>query len=65
MKATLRGMFEIIEKVKGDPGLVLYCLAHLNGILEDDRERTEHFVSLARDYKNPMAVIKVLNQFIH
>ena len=61
----LRGMFEIIQKVKGDQGLVLYCLAHLDGILEDDRERTEHFTSLAHDYKNAMPVIKVLNQYIH
>ena len=65
MKAMLRGLFEIIQKVKGDTFLVLYCLAHLDGILEDDRERTEHFVSLSQDYKNPMPVIKVLNEFIH
>jgi len=65
MKSMLRGMFEIVQKVKGDPFLVLYCLAHLDGILEDDRERCEHFTTLAHDYKNSMPVIKVLNQYIH
>ena len=64
MKQMLRGLFEVVQKVKGDQFLVLYCLAHLDGILEDDRERAEHFITLSQDYKNPMPVIKVLNDYI-
>lgn len=49
----------------GDKNLVFYCLVHLDGILEDDRTRASQFVALAKDYKQPMHVIKILNTFIH
>lgn len=64
-KAVLFGFFDIIANVKSDPGLVFYCLVQLDGILEDDRGRVEHFVALGKDYKAPQPVIKILNQYIH
>ena len=65
MKKLLRGFFDIISKVQSDKYLVFYCLVQLDGILEDDRERVAQFVSLREDYKEPVDVIKILNQFIH
>lgn len=65
MKALLQGFFEIIQKVQSDKYLVFYCLVQLDGILEDDREKAVQFISLREDYKNPVDVIKILNQFIH
>lgn len=64
-KSILYGFFDIIQNLKSDLALVFYCLAHLDGILEDDRERVEHFTNLSKDYKQPMPVIKILNQYIH
>lgn len=61
MKKLLRGFFDIIAKVQSDKFLVFYCLVQLDGILEDDRERAAHFVSLREDYKEPVDVIKILN----
>ena len=61
----LYGFFDIIANVRTDPSLVFYCLVQLDGILEDDRGRVEHFVALGKDYKSPQPVIKILNQYIH
>lgn len=38
-KNVLYGFFDIIQNVRSDPNLLFYCLVHLDGILEDDRER--------------------------
>jgi len=43
---VIRGFFEIIEKVKSDDMLIQYALAHLDGILEDSRERIHHFLDV-------------------
>ena len=64
-KNVLYGFFDIIQAVRSDPQLVFYCLVHLDGILEDDRERVEHYTALNDDFKTPLPVINILNQFLH
>lgn len=60
-KNVLYGFFNIIQAVRSDPNLIFYCLVHLDGILEDDRERVEHFIALNADFKTPLPVISILN----
>ena len=60
----VRVLFSTVEKVKGDNHLVLYALAHLDGILEDSRARVARFISLLNDINKPMNLIKILNDFI-
>lgn len=64
-KNVLYGFFDIIQAVRSDSQLVFYCLVHLDGILEDDRERVEHYTALNDDFKTPLPVINILNQFLH
>lgn len=61
----LYGFFDIIKEVRSDSHLLFYCLVHLDGILEDDRERVSHYIALSKDYKAPLPVIKILNQYLH
>lgn len=63
-KQVLFGFFDIINNVKSDPNLVFYSLVQLDGILEDDRQRVEHFIALGKDYKAPQQVIKILTKYI-
>lgn len=60
----LFGFFDIIRNVSTDAYLIFYCLVHLDGILEDDRERVSHYIALSKDYKAPLNVIKILNSYI-
>ena len=61
----LYGLFDIVQNVRSDPNLLFFCLVHLDGILEDDRERVSHYVALAKDYKAPLPVIKILYQYLY
>jgi hypothetical protein len=61
----VRGFFEVIKKVRSDNELVSYALAHLDGILEDQRVRVHHFIAVQNDFKNPENLINILNTFIH
>lgn len=45
--------------------LIQFCLAHLDGILEDSRDRIHHFIDVQNHFKDPMNLIQILNSFIH
>ena len=60
----LRVLFAIVEKVKGDNDLVLYALSHLNGILEDSRNRIALFSKMLDDVNKPMNLLRILFNFI-
>ena len=60
----LRVFFTIIEKVKGDNDLVLYALSHLNGILEDSRNRIHLYLKVLDDINKPMNLLRILFNFI-
>lgn len=45
--AIIRGFFDVIsDTVMRDDELIFYCLAHLDGILEDNRSRIKYFIAL-------------------
>lgn len=62
---VIRGFFDVIQNVKSDEILIQYCLAHLDGILEDSRDRVQHFIDVQNHFKDPMNLIQILNSFIH
>mmetsp|Transcript_19642 Transcript_19642/g.30293 ORF Transcript_19642/g.30293 Transcript_19642/m.30293 type:complete len:384 (+) Transcript_19642:2-1153(+) len=64
-KATIRGFFEIVKSVKSDNNLIAYALAHLDGILEDNRARVQHYIAIMNEFKDSENVIAILNSFIH
>ena len=57
-------LFTIVEKVKGDNELVMYALAHLDGILEDNRARAASYIALIDDFNAPLNMIKILSDFL-
>mgnify|MGYP001235995792 CR=1 FL=1 len=61
----IRALFEVIEKVKSEEMLIQFCLAHLDGILEDSRERISIFKNIENHYKTPIPLISIMNSFIH
>ena len=61
---VIRSFFEVIRKVKGDQQVVTYSLVHLDGILEDSRVRSRHFLNVMSDFKNSVPLIKHLTNFI-
>lgn len=42
-----------------------YCLAHLDGMLEDSRKRIHHFVAIMNDFKDKQDLIDIMNNFVH
>ena len=63
--SVIRAFFEIIsDSVLRDNELILYSLAHLDGILEDNRARVKFYVELMNEFKNPLDMIKILDNFI-
>jgi hypothetical protein len=61
----IRALFEVIEKVKSEEMLIQFCLAHLDGILEDSRERISIFNDIENHFKTPKGLISIMNSFIH
>jgi len=61
----IKSFFEIIKNFKRDNEVICYSLAHLDGILEDSRNRVKHFLDIMTDFKNPADIIKDLNSFLH
>jgi len=64
-QSIIRSFFDVIKNIKSDAQLVAYCLAHLDGILEDRRVRIAHFIAVQNDFKNPENLIKTLDTFIN
>lgn len=62
---VIRGFFDVIQNVKAEEMLIQYCLAHLDGILEDSRDRIKHFIDVQNHFKTPLNLISILNSFIH
>lgn len=62
---VIRGFFDVIQNVKAMDMLIQYCLAHLDGILEDSRDRIHHFIDVQNHFKTPLNLISILNSFIH
>ena len=61
----LRALFEVIsDSVMRDDELIYFCLAHLDGILEDQRSRVKFMVEIMNDFKNKMDLITILHKFI-
>lgn len=61
----LRALFEVIsDSVMRDEELIYFCIAHLDGILEDQRSRVKFFVEVMNDFKNKMDLISILHKFI-
>jgi hypothetical protein len=61
----IRAFFDVIEKVKSEDMLIQFCLAHLDGILEDSRQRISLFIDVQGHFKTPLNLISILNSFIH
>jgi tyrosyl-tRNA synthetase len=64
-QSLIRAFFDVIEHVKSEELLIQYCLAHLDGILEDSRERIKIFIDVENHFKTPGNLISILNSFIH
>ena len=54
-----------MDKGFGDPELVLYCLCHLDGILEDRRTRIKHYIDIMTSFDKPMNLIEQLVKYIN
>ena len=55
----------ISDSVGRNNEIIFFCLAHLDGILEDNRSRIKYYMALmTQDFKNPLNMIKILVDFI-
>lgn len=58
--------FDIIKKVKSDSKIVTFALLLIDGILEDNRARIQHLVSIQRAHRKEKQedLIGLLNSFL-
>lgn len=64
-QSVIRAFFDVIANVKSEDMLIQFCLAHLDGILEDSRQRIQIFNDVQNHFKTPLNLISTLNSFIH
>jgi V-type H+-transporting ATPase subunit H len=59
-------LFSIVQQVKGDPKLVYYALAMINGIIEDRRTRIKYFsaIQTSKNAEKQMDLLGILNSFL-
>ena len=62
----IRAFAEVLkDTLSRDNELIFYSLAHLDGILEDNRSRVKYFIELMNDFKSKLDLVKILIAFIN
>jgi len=63
---VIRAFAEVLkDTLSRDNELIFYSLAHLDGILEDNRSRVKYFIELMNDFKSKLDLVKILIAFIN
>jgi hypothetical protein len=54
----------VLKEYRADPIVTSFVVAHLDGILEDNRTRASKFLQVQNDYKARLDLYGILNSFL-